>query len=276
MSNITIQVSQKLSEKDVIDHADTLSFPSSVLEYYQGYLGEPPYGFPEPLRTRILEAKRLQKIHGRPGASMQPMDFDRLRDELFEKHGRHNITETDVLSAALYPKVFDEYRDVKTKFGDLSVIPTVHFLTPMKIGQEFSFELETGKLMIIHLVAVGPLNEATGKRDLYFKLNGEARIISVSDESESKETKNGLKAVVRAKADSKDKFQIGAPMSGVVVEIRVKSGSVVKLGDPVAVMSAMKMETIVTASQAGVISDVFVVENDSINAGDLIAKIEKK
>lgn len=207
---------------------------------------------------------------------MQPLDFDRLRDELYEKHGRHNVTETDVLSAALYPKVFDDYRDFTNKFGDLSGIPTAHFLTPMKIGEEFSFELETGKMMIINLVAIGPLNEATGKRDLFFKLNGEARVVSVDDESESKETKNGLKAVVRAKADSKDKFQVGAPMSGVVVEVRVKVGSTVKLGDPVAVMSAMKMETIVTASQAGLISEVFVAENDSINAGDLIAKIENK
>lgn len=57
-------VAQKLSEKDVDEHAETLSFPNSVLEYFQGLLGQPPYGFPEPLRTRILESRKLEKITG--------------------------------------------------------------------------------------------------------------------------------------------------------------------------------------------------------------------
>ena len=58
-------VSQKLTEQDIYAHAETLSFPNSVLEYFQGLLGQPPYGFPEPLRTRILESKKLTKIVGK-------------------------------------------------------------------------------------------------------------------------------------------------------------------------------------------------------------------
>jgi pyruvate carboxylase len=58
-------VSQKLTEQDVYAHAETLSFPNSVLDYFQGLLGQPPYGFPEPLRTRILESKKLPKIIGK-------------------------------------------------------------------------------------------------------------------------------------------------------------------------------------------------------------------
>ena len=57
-------VAQKLNEEDVYAHAEKLSFPNSVLEYFQGYLGQPPYGFPEPLRTRILQSKKLSKIVG--------------------------------------------------------------------------------------------------------------------------------------------------------------------------------------------------------------------
>jgi pyruvate carboxylase len=45
----------------------------------------------------------------------------------------------------------------------------------------------------------------------------------------------------RPKADPGDSSQVGAPMSGVVVEIRVKDGGEVKKGDPLAVLSAMKM-----------------------------------
>ena len=62
--------------------------------------------------------------------------------------------------------------------------------------------------------------------------------------------------------------------SGVVVELRVKEGTVVKLGDPIAVMSAMKMETMVTSTMAGVVEQVFVSANESLSAGDMIAKLK--
>ncbi len=58
-------VSQKLTEQDIYREAETLSFPNSVVEYFQGLLGQPPYGFPEPLRTRILDSRKLKKIVGK-------------------------------------------------------------------------------------------------------------------------------------------------------------------------------------------------------------------
>jgi pyruvate carboxylase len=42
-------------------------------------------GYPEPLRSRVL--KGLPKIEGRPGASMSPMDLDKLKADLIEAHG---------------------------------------------------------------------------------------------------------------------------------------------------------------------------------------------
>ena len=45
----------------------------------------------------------------------------------------------------------------------------------------------------------------------------------------------------RPKADPKDPSHVGAPMAGVVVEVRVKESTEVKKGDPIAIMSAMKM-----------------------------------
>jgi pyruvate carboxylase len=48
-------VTNNLSEADVRDRASTLNFPSSVVEYFQGYLGIPPFGFPEPLRSKVVK-----------------------------------------------------------------------------------------------------------------------------------------------------------------------------------------------------------------------------
>ena len=280
-----------------MERADSLSFPQSVLEYFQGYLGQPPYGFPEPLRTKILEARRLTKIEGRPGKSMESFDFKNLEITLKDRWGDDYITEDDVLSAALYPDVFNDFKTSLDTYGslsllldifliplsvlcvgDLSTLPTRRFLTPLQVSEEFSDELETGKTLIIKLVAIGPLHEESGTRDVYFSLNGEARVVSIQDTTTLEGGgSSGKKALsLRPKADAKNKGDVGAPMSGVVVEVRVGPGSSVKIGDPIAVMSAMKMETIVTATIPGTVSDVLVNVNDSLSAGDLIAVIKKE
>ena len=46
-------VQNKLNAQQVEARADELSFPSSVVEFMQGYLGQPYGGFPEPLRSKV-------------------------------------------------------------------------------------------------------------------------------------------------------------------------------------------------------------------------------
>lgn len=53
----------------VVEQAEKLSFPSSVVEFMQGMIGQPAGGFPEPFRSRVL--KGLPVVEGRPGASME-------------------------------------------------------------------------------------------------------------------------------------------------------------------------------------------------------------
>lgn len=46
-------VQNKLTAKDVLEKAEELSFPKSVIEFLQGGIGEPYQGFPEPLRSKV-------------------------------------------------------------------------------------------------------------------------------------------------------------------------------------------------------------------------------
>lgn len=46
-------VQNKLTAKDVEERAEELSFPSSVVEFMQGFIGEPHGGFPEPLKSKV-------------------------------------------------------------------------------------------------------------------------------------------------------------------------------------------------------------------------------
>lgn len=108
-------VANNLTEQEVIDKAETLSFPKSVIEYFQGFLGIPPFGFPEPLRSRVLKGRtiegydQLQCFEGRPGADLNPYDFDGARAKLTEKWKQDGeISDVDVMSHIMYPNVFDE------------------------------------------------------------------------------------------------------------------------------------------------------------------------
>ncbi|KAA8896193.1 carbamoyl-phosphate synthase L chain, ATP binding domain-containing protein [Sphaerosporella brunnea] len=259
-------VSNKLTPEQVIEKAETLDFPGSVLDFFEGLMGQPHGGFPEPLRTKVLRDTR-KKLGERPGKSLPPVDFAKIRAELEAKYGY--ASECDIASYVMYPKVFKEYKDFCAKYGDLSVLPTKYFLSRPDIGEEFGVEIEKGKILILRLLAVGPLSEQTGQREVFFEMNGEVRQVTVDDKHAAVEN------LSRPKADPNDTSHVGAPMSGVVVEVRVKNDTDVRKGDPIAVLSAMKMEMVISAPHSGKVHDLCVKEGDSVDGQDLICKIHK-
>lgn len=257
-------VSNNLGYEDVLKKASTLDVPASVLDFFEGLMGQPYGGFPEPLRSEILRGQR-PKLSERPGKFLPPVDFAVIKADLDKRFG--NITGCDVASYNMYPKVYEEYRKYIEKYGDLSVVPTKYFLAPPEIGEEFSVDIEQGKTLVLKLLAVGELSTQTGTREVYFELNGEMRKVTVEDKHAAVET------ISRPKADAHNPNEVGAPMAGVVVEVRVQEGTEVKKGDPLVVLSAMKMEMVVSAPNSGKVANVSVKDNDSVDASDLICKI---
>ncbi len=253
-------VQNDLDEHQVLERAATLSFPQSVVEFMAGKLGQPFGGFPEPLRTHVLKGE--EPFEGRPGASLPPVDLDALGEELRRTHPG-DIRDVDVMSAALYPQVFDEYRRFRTSFSDVSVIPTRYFLAPPGIGEEFTVEIERGKTLVIKLTAVGECGE-DGHRDVFFELNGQPRRVRVRDRSATSTVK------VNERANPSDPRSVGAPMPGTVIDVRVEVGDEIEAGDALVVLSAMKMETVVAAPRAGRVHRVAVIEGDQLAAGDLL------
>lgn len=77
-------VANKLTKQEVLEQADKLDFPSSVVEFFQGHLGQPVGGFPEPLRTKIIRNK--PRIDERPGKNMAPYPFAEVRQRESLKH----------------------------------------------------------------------------------------------------------------------------------------------------------------------------------------------
>ncbi|XP_073946013.1 pyruvate carboxylase isoform X1 [Choristoneura fumiferana] len=257
-------VQNKLTAKDIEEKAEELSFPKSVVEFLQGAIGQPHGGYPEPLRSKVL--KDMQRIEGRPGAEMPPLDFDKLKKELQETYP--SVTDYDVMSAAMYPQVAKDFFRIREKYGPVKHLDTKTFLVGPQVGDIIEVKIERGKTLNIRTVAVSEEMTAAGEREVFFELNGQLRSVFIRDENASKEMK------IHPKAVKGDKKQVGAPMPGTVLSVKVKEGDKVEKGQAIAVLSAMKMEMIVQAPTAGTVQSVLITNGQKLEGDDLICTIE--
>ncbi|SDC33849.1 pyruvate carboxylase [Shouchella lonarensis] len=257
-------VQNNLSEEDVYERGDSLDFPDSVVEFFQGHLGQPYGGFPKRLQEIILKGRK--PIEGRPGAALPPVDFVAMKEELEEKL-THNVTREDLLSYALYPKVYMAYEQFKAQFGDVSVLDTPTFFYGMREGEQIEVEIEKGKTLIVKLVSISAPQE-DGTRIIYFELNGQLREVVIRDA----DVKTAV--TVRPKAEKNNPSHIGASMPGTVIKALVKEGDVVEKGAHLMITEAMKMETTVQAAVNGKIKKVHVADGEAIATGDLLMELE--
>ena len=66
---------------------------------------------------------------------------------------------------------------------------------------------------------------------------------------------------------------VNAVLAGNIFKVHVTPGSTVAEGDPLLVVEAMKMETVVSAPRSGTIAEVFVSEGDVVAVGDALVSI---
>lgn len=257
-------VQNKLTSEEVKKKAEELSFPKSVLEFLQGAIGEPYQGFPEPFRSQVL--KDMPRIKGRPGESLTPLDFNKLKTDLKERHP--HVTDKDVISAALYPAVTEDFLNFRDEFGPVDKLETRTFLVGPKIGEELEVTIEKGKTLAIKLLAMAEDLTATGEKEVFFEMNGQLRSVFIRDKEGAKELR------IHPKAQKGAKGQVGAPMPGTVMEIRVKVGDVVEKGAPLVVLSAMKMEMIVQAPVAGKVASLEATVGMKLEGEDLLLTLE--
>ena len=257
-------VQNQLTEEDLYEKGDTLSFPDSVVSFFEGQLGQPVGGFPEKLQKIILKGRPAITV--RPGQLAPAVDFEKVRNELAEKVG-FTPKDEQVLSYLMYPQVFLDYCKAYDQFGEVKLLDTPTFFYGMRLGEKINVEIEKGKVLIIRLDEIGEADEE-GNRILFFNLNGQRREIVVNDKSIQSTI------VHRKKAEPTDKNQYGATMSGSVLQVLVKKGDHVKKGDVLMITEAMKMETAIEARFDGVVDHLYVQPGEIIQSGDLLIELK--
>ncbi|HYG90182.1 MAG TPA: pyruvate carboxylase [Azospirillum sp.] len=255
-----MMVTSGLSEADVLDPAKEIAFPESVVQLMRGELGQPPGGFPEALRKKVLKGEA--PLSGRPGALMPAADLDAERAAVERKVG-HPIDDRQLASYLMYPKVFTDFAQHRKAHGDVSVLPTPVFFHGLQQGEEVSLHLEPGKTLIVRYLATGEADES-GRRAVFFELNGQPRTIKVTDRQVAPAR------AAHPKAEDGNAAHVGAPMPGLVTAILARPGQRVEAGDALVSLEAMKMETTVRAERAGVVERIVAEQGRNVETKDLL------
>ncbi len=257
-------ISNGYTVEDIMERGENFSYPSSVVSFFRGDLGQPVGGFPEKLQKIILKGEK--PYTDRPNAHLEPVDFDKefeaFKNKFSSGMGRE-LRMTDFLSYLLYPKVFTEAHEKHLKYGNVMNIPTKNFFYGMDVGEEIMVELDRGKNILISLMLKGEPDE-DGNVNIFFKVNGQLRNVFIKDKSVKVERQRNIKA------DSSDPKQIGAPLQGMLSSVLVKKGQEVQKNQPLFVIEAMKMETTVTANEEGVVDRVELGNGTLVHSDDLV------
>ena len=255
-----VMVSGGLTRADVEDIDREIAFPESVIGLFRGEIGRMPGGFPEALSRKILKGGK--PIDGRPGAALAPADLEAARAKAEAATG-WTLTDEELCSYLLYPKVFLDYAEHRTRYGPVSVLPTDVYFYGLPPGQETSIELGRGLTLVIRCLAIGE-TDAEGKVRVFFELNGQPRSVKIENRAVS------ATVARRPKADPANACHVSAPMPGVVASVAVSEGRPVVAGDLLMTIEAMKMETALHAERDGTVAALHAAAGQSVDAKDLL------
>jgi len=251
-------------------------FPESVVDMFDGGLGWPPGGWPEPVWRVVLGQEKFSKARERyraavakgnaaKGAGQSDVDLEKLRAELSATIKRQ-ASDDDLYSHLMYPQVFAAFDKHRQNYSNVSALPTPACLYGLRVREEISVNIEPGKTLIIRLVNVSE-PEKDGRRIVTYELNGMTRETFIADKSVAEKVK------VRPKANLADPRQIPAPIPGLIATLAVSVGHKVSKGDKLLMMEAMKMQTTISAPLDGVVEEILVNIGDTVESKDLLLKL---
>ncbi|MFP4017279.1 MAG: pyruvate carboxylase, partial [Halanaerobiales bacterium] len=171
-------VQNNLTAENIYTEGKDKTFPDSVVSFFKGMIGQPLGGFPERLQKLVLKGEK--PITVRPGELMDQEDFDKISQYLKENY-KIEPDKKDLLSYALYPKVFEDYLKYQEEYGNLSRMGSDIFFHGLYEGEICQIELSEGKTIVVKLLEIRDIDEQ-GNRKVVFEINGFRRSINIHDE----------------------------------------------------------------------------------------------
>lgn len=248
-------VTSGVSREELLADGQRYDLPASVVAYLHGQLGTPAGGFVEPFTSAVTRARPLPAT-----PTVDPEDLSLLSRAGTDARARRRALSRLMLPAEAAGLVASE-----ATYGDVSVLPTLPFLYGLKTGVVERIEVSEGQTWFVELDVIGDVDD-TGYRRVHLWANGQPWALRVLDTSVT-----GTR-VARPRVDAANPRQVGASVPGVITML-CATGDEVAIGDRLAVIEAMKMESVVTAVTAGTVLATHAVSGDQIDAGEMVAEL---
>jgi oxaloacetate decarboxylase alpha subunit len=205
------------------------------------------------LQARVLEG--AEPVTCRPADLLEP-EVEQQTEDLTRIAGEKGIrlaedVVDDVLTCALFPQIglmFLENRDNPDAFEP----PPWEEPEPAP--------------------ATAPPSAAGGAGVYAVRVNGKSFTVEVAESGQlSNITAEAASAASSAPAGNGE--SVNASLAGNIFKVHVSPGTVVNEGDPLLIVEAMKMETVVPSPQSGTVTNVYVAEGDKVAVGDPLVAI---
>jgi pyruvate carboxylase len=213
-----------------------------------------------------------QKILEKGGVeNIEDMDIDKEREVLTDRLG-HKPTEQQLVTYLQHPNDAVNFFKFEEEFGKVYVLPPSIFLRRggYKLGESLMFKDHSGKE---HVIEIGPKQKSEkGEWSIYLNVDHQERSYTFKEEAKE----SAAVGPQLSKKEIEDLAKTGdlrATFSCNVCEMVVTEDEEVAVGDKLAVVEAMKMQTPVTSQLAGTVVEIHAKVGDTLKAGDKILKI---
>lgn len=217
----------------------------------KGEYGKTPLPVNAELQAQVLDG--ADPVTCRPADLLAP-ELEHQTEELHRIAEEKGITLAaevidDVLTYALFPQIGIKFLENRSNPDAFEPVPTG--------------ELDTNG---------GRGTATSGGTGVYVvRVNGKTYTVEVTASGQ-------LGAVTAAPATASSTSSglgeaVNAVLAGNIFKVHVAPGAVVEEGDPLLVVEAMKMETVISAPRSGTVTDVFVSEGDAVAVGDAMVAI---
>jgi biotin carboxyl carrier protein len=110
----------------------------------------------------------------------------------------------------------------------------------------------------------------SGSKTFFIKINGKRYPVEVKDKFDLLLERMGMHSGTAGKVNA-----LKAPMPGLIIDLKIEEGKLVKPGDPLLVLEAMKMENVIKSSGEGIVKSIKVKKGDSVEKGQLLVEFSK-
>ncbi|MDD1673316.1 MAG: pyruvate/oxaloacetate carboxyltransferase [Methanomicrobiales archaeon] len=210
---------------------------NEVRDYVRGFYGRPPGPVNETIRQKIIGDEPVITV--RPADLLEPI-YEKMKEaaekaDLVKK-------EEDILTYILYPAIAPSFLRKERKAEEIPVR-----------GAE-----RRGSATVPSSMEV----EVDGERFSVRIISVEGSAVSMIPSKVEKLPREDIEGGIKAN------------MQGMVLEVKITRGTMVKKGDILLVIEAMKMENPIHSPKDGKVTDIFVEQGDLVQAGDLLLVIQ--